>query len=92
MKWNPELSLSAPGLRYTSSGLRLLPSVWDQLSGQVFLGSETFIKRLQRLADKTAIGEIPRAQRRPQAKPLSYYQNKHRDAKAAMVAAYATGD
>ena len=69
-----------------------LPSVWDQLSGQVFLGSETFIKRMQRLTDKTTIGEIPRAQRRPLAKPLDYYQNKHGDVKAAMVAAYASGD
>ena len=69
-----------------------LPSVWDQLSGQVFLGSEKFIKRMQRLTDKTTIGEIPRAQRRPLVKPLDYYQNKHGDVKAAMVAAYASGD
>ncbi len=69
-----------------------LPSVWEQLSGQVYLGSETFIKRMQLLTDKIATGEIPRAQRRPLAKPLSYYQNTHRDPKAAMVVAYATGD
>ena len=69
-----------------------LPSLWEQLSGQVFLGSEPFIKRMQQLTDKTNIGEMPRAQRRPLAKPLDYYQKKHRDAKAAMVAAYATGD
>ena len=73
------------------TGTQVAP-VWDQLSGQVFLGSETFIKRMQQLADKTTIGEIPRAQRRPLAKPLDYYQNKHGDVKAAMVAAYATGD
>jgi hypothetical protein len=69
-----------------------LASVWEQLEGQVYLGSEVFIKRMQRIADKAAIGEIPRAQRRPPAKPLSYYRDKHSDAKAAMVAAYATGD
>lgn len=69
-----------------------LASVWEQLEGQVYLGSEVFIKRMQRIADKAAIGEIPRAQRRPPAKPLIHYQDKHRDAKAAMVAAYATGD
>jgi putative transposase len=69
-----------------------LPSIWDQLSGQVYLGSEPFIKGMQRLTDKVAIGEIPRAQRRPLAKPLSHYQAKYRDPKAAMVAAYATGD
>ena len=69
-----------------------LPSVWEQLSGQVFLGSDRFLKRMQAMSDKAAIGEIPRAQRRPVAKPLDYYQTKHRDAKAAMTAAYATGD
>ena len=69
-----------------------LSSVWEQLSGQVFLGSERFLKRMQAMSDKAAIGEIPRAQRRPVAKPLDYYQTKYRDAKAAMIAAYATGD
>jgi len=69
-----------------------LPSVWEQLSGQVFLGSDRFLKRMQAMSGKATIGEIPRAQRRPVAKPLDYYQTKHRDAKAAMIAAYATGD
>ncbi|GAB5606013.1 transposase [Sideroxyarcus sp. TK5] len=69
-----------------------LPSVWEQLSGQVFLGSDRFLKRMQAMTDKAAIGEIPRAQRRPVARPLDYYQTKHPDAKAAMSAAYATGD
>ncbi|MEQ1917347.1 MAG: transposase [Gallionella sp.] len=40
-----------------------LPSVWEQLSGQVFLGSDRFLKRMQAMSDKAAIGEIPRAQR-----------------------------
>lgn len=69
-----------------------LPSPWDQLSGQIFLGSEGFLKRMQKLADKAAIGEIPRAQRRPLAKPLTHYRDKIADAKRAMTAAYATGD
>lgn len=69
-----------------------LPSVWEQLSGQVFLGSDKFLKRMQTTANKAAIGEIPRAQRRPAAKPLDFYQANHQDAKAAMIAAYATGD
>ena len=69
-----------------------LPSVWEQLEGQVFLGTEAFIKRMQAKSAKIAIGEIPRAQRRPLAKPLDYYQSKHKDTKGAMIAAYATGD
>lgn len=67
-------------------------SLWDQLRGQVFLGGEGFLKRMQKLADKAAIGEIPRAQRRPLAKPISHYRCKLTDPKQAMAAAYATGD
>ena len=36
--------------------------------------------------------EIPRVQRRPRAKSLDYYRKRHRDPKAAMAAAYASGD
>jgi len=76
---------------FVRSGIGL-PSIWDQLSGQVFLGSDRFLKRMQAMTDKLAIGEIPRAQRRPAAKPLDYYRKKHSDTKAAMAAAYSTGD
>ena len=69
-----------------------LPSLWNQLRGQVFLGGDAFLKRMQKLSDKAAIGEIPRAQRRPLAKPLSHYRDKLPDARTGMVAAYASGD
>ncbi len=69
-----------------------LPGLWEHLSGQIYLGSEEFVKRMHRAAERAEIGEIPRAQRRPLAKPLSHYQSKYRDPKVAMVAAYATGD
>ena len=40
-----------------------LPSVWEQLQGQVYLGSESFIKKMQALVDKKpTLTEIPRAQ------------------------------
>ncbi|MBX9849990.1 MAG: hypothetical protein K2X64_11895 [Rhodocyclaceae bacterium] len=68
-----------------------LPSLWEQLHRQIYLGGEAFLKRMQRLADKAGIGEIPRAQRRPLTKPLSHYRQQA-DAKRAMVDAYATGD
>lgn len=69
-----------------------LPSIWEKLRGQVFLGSDAYLKRMQKLADKAAIGEIPRAQRRPLAKPLTEYRDELPDAGTAMAAAYATGD
>ena len=69
-----------------------LPGMWEKLRGQVFLGGDEFLKRMQKLADKAAIGEIPRAQRRPLAKPLNHYRDALPDARKGMAAAYATGD
>lgn len=69
-----------------------LPAIWGDLRGQVFLGSEPFVKQLQALSDKTEIGEIPRAQRRPLARPLAHYLNSETDAALSMAQAYATGD
>ena len=69
------------------------PGVWESLRGQIYLGSEAFVERMQMLvADRSAMTEIPRAQRRPQAKPLEHYRDTIADKKSAMVAAYATGD
>ena len=69
------------------------PSAWDFLHGQIYLGSESFVKRMQVLVtDRSAIAEIPRAQRRPMARPLESYRDTIADSKAAMAAAYATGD
>ncbi len=76
---------------FVKAGVKL-PSLWENLRGQVFLGSDAFIKRLQKRSDQAAIGEIPRTQRRPLAKPLSHYRDKMSDAKKGMVAAYTTGD
>lgn len=69
-----------------------LPSVWENLSGQVFLGSQSFLERMHRLAEKTMVPEIPRAQRRPLAKPLDDYRARHDNPKSAMAEAYASGD
>ena len=69
------------------------PNVWESLHGQIYLGSEAFVKRMQVLvSDRSAMTEIPRTQRRPLAKPLECYRDTIADSKAAMAAAYATGD
>ena len=69
------------------------PSVWDSLRGQIYLGSEAFVNRIQTLfTERSAMTEIPRIQRRPLAKSLEYYRDTMADPKAAMVMAYATGD
>ncbi len=69
-----------------------LPSVWDSLRGQIYLGSETFVNKMQ-LYMKTDqnLSEIPRAQRRPMAKPLSHYSSFN-DRNEGIVTAYQTRD
>lgn len=70
-----------------------LPPVWDDLKQQIYLGDDQFVEQMQsHLEDTLKLKEIPRAQRRPPAKSLKYYQANHQTSKAAMVAAYATGD
>jgi REP element-mobilizing transposase RayT len=66
---------------------------WGGLKGQIYLGDEQFVTRMQRhVADKTDIGEIPRAQRRPVAKPLEHYEKRHKLRDAAIYQAYMSGD
>lgn len=70
-----------------------LPSLWESLHGQIFLGSEMFIDHMQRMvADRAVMTEIPRAQRRPLALPLSNYCDTIANKKASMAAAYDTGN
>lgn len=38
---------------------------WDKLKGQIWLGGEAFLKRMQRLAEAKPVANVPRAQRRP---------------------------
>lgn len=68
-----------------------LPSLWDKLRGQIYLGSDDFLAKLQSL-NGALIAEIPRAQCRPLAKPLPHYVQNYSDARRGMAAAYATGD
>jgi len=81
-------------MEFVQQGLRGA-SVWDNLRGQVFLGSDEFVQAMQdRLADDAKLShqEIPRMQRRALAKSLTYYQEEFEDAKLGMIAAYSTGD
>jgi REP element-mobilizing transposase RayT len=69
-----------------------LPSIWNDLRGQIYLGKGEFVNKMQQhvQSDKD-IGEIPRAQRREQARPLAYYSS-FGDRNAGIAAAYQTGD
>lgn len=70
-----------------------LPSIWEALSGQIYLGSQAFIDTVQAsLPNQTENREIPRVQRRPPAKPLTHYADEHSERNDAIRAAFATGD
>jgi REP-associated tyrosine transposase len=75
---------------FVHEGARL-PSVWSQLQGQIYLGSEAFVKKMQALIEqKPSLEEIPRAQRRAIAQPLSDYA-EHYPRDEAMARAYLSG-
>jgi putative transposase len=71
-----------------------LPSIRGELQGQIYLGSEAFIARIQaNLSPEQSLDEIPRLQRRPLAKPLaSYREDFADDTHTGMALAYLTGD
>jgi putative transposase len=64
--------------------------LWDALSGQIFLGGEAFVKRMQARIGRLSEREIPRAQRRPAARALEHYlKGAQRD--VAIMRAYLEG-
>ena len=77
-------------IQFVHEGARL-PSVWEQLQGQVYLGSEAFVKKMQaKIEGKTSLEEIPRAQRRAITQPLEDFENRY-DRNEAMARAYLSG-
>ncbi|MFJ2986492.1 transposase [Collimonas sp. NPDC087041] len=68
-----------------------LPSIWENVRGQVYLGGDTFLEHVQDFLDLETL-EIPRAQRHPNVRQLSFYSDNDRDAKHAMAAAFASGN
>jgi putative transposase len=73
-----------------------LPSIWNKLQAQVFLGDEAFVKRMLSAEQAgSSLIEVPRAQRRPIAKPLMEYcraNGTKKERNAAILAAWQTGD
>jgi len=83
-------SAVAKYIQFVHEGARL-PSVWEQLQGQVYLGSETFVKKMQaKIEGKASLEEIPRAQRRAITQPLEEFEKRY-DRNEAMARAYLSG-
>jgi len=68
------------------------PSPWQSLKNQIYLGSDTFVEKIQLQIDgKKELSEVPSSQRRPVAKDLSYYELNNSDRNKAIVEAYQSG-
>jgi putative transposase len=77
-------------VEFVHEGARL-PSVWTQLQGQIYLGSEAFVKRMQAHIEKRpSLDEIPRAQRRMLTQSLEDFEQRY-DRSEAMARAYMSG-
>ena len=77
-------------VEFVHQGARL-PSVWAQLQGQIYLGSENFVRNMQTLIEKKpALDEIPRAQRRALTQSLADFERRH-ERNEAIPRAYLSG-
>ncbi|MEW6416420.1 MAG: transposase [Pseudomonadota bacterium] len=77
-------------VEFVHAGARL-PSVWTQLQGQIYLGSEDFVKRMQaQIEEHASLDEIPRAQRRPLTQSLAEFERRY-ERDEAMARAYRSG-
>ncbi len=66
-------------------------NIWDGLRHQLFLGSEQFVeKHTPDIRLPTNVREVPRAQRRPLAKPLTHFERTYVQ-REAMARAFLTG-
>lgn len=77
--------------QFVSEGIKA-ESPWANLKGQVFLGDEQFVTRMQAHIQAGKDDEqIPLAQRRSKPPPLAEIAKRAPDRNAAIVAAHATG-
>ena len=83
-------SAIAKYVSFVHEGARL-PSVWTQLQGQIYLGSEAFVQKMQsQIEQKPTLTEIPRAQRRAITQPLLQFEERY-PRNEAMARAYLSG-
>jgi hypothetical protein len=77
--------------RFVAAG-KNQPSPWTFLKNQIYLGSDKFVERMQKqIGVDRDLSEIPSAQRRPTAKPLSIYEDESSGRDLAILSAYKSG-
>ena len=66
------------------------------LKRRIYLGDETFVEttitRIEGIVGEGDLREVPRMQRRAQAKPLSWYIKNYSSRNEGIVSAYDSGD
>ena len=79
-------------VQFVSEGIQA-ESPWSNLKGQVYLGDEHFVKRMQSNLQASTHDDvqIPGSQRRPPAVSLAEIERGAENRNAAIVRAYATG-
>ena len=78
--------------RFVAEGIKA-PSPWQDLNGQIFLGDERFVEKMQARTDqvKRSDVQIPSAHRRPPPRKLAQIERQARDRDTAIIQAHATG-
>ncbi len=77
--------------RFVAEG-RGQSSPWGSLRNQLFLGSDSFVERIQSTIDgEKELSEIPLSQRRPLPRTLGEYQKMARNRNTAITNAYKSG-
>jgi putative transposase len=69
-----------------------VPSPWQALKNQIYLGSDEFLEDMQcRLDPDQSLDDIPQRQKRAPPKPLDYFSRRYKDRDRAMAEAYRSG-
>lgn len=78
--------------KFVAAGIKA-PSPWQQLKGQVFLGDEQFVEKMQKRAGthQQQDVQIPVAHRRPPPPTLRQFEKAAADRNAAIAQAHGTG-
>jgi putative transposase len=78
--------------KFVAEGIRA-PSPWEQLKGQVFLGDDQFVEKMQKRAGRQQREDvqIPVAHRRPLPPTLPQIESRAANRNAAILRAHGTG-
>ncbi|MCB1936220.1 MAG: transposase [Nitrosomonas sp.] len=78
--------------QFVLEGVQHQAELWSNLKGQIYLGDEAFVTKMQKRIGKEKDDlNIPKQQKRPIAKSLSEIAAQHKDRNKAIIVAYKTG-